>query len=79
MPGLGTTARLAAIDLEDPVHPGEHDRQPALDRDGAPDSPVPAPRGTTGTRCSRRQADELGDLGRPRRQGDREREAGGSR
>ena len=35
--------------------------------DAPPDSPVPAPRGTIGTRCSRGEPDELDDLGRRRR------------
>ena len=35
-----------------------------------PDRPVPAPRGTIGTRCSRGDPDELGDLGGRRREGD---------
>ena len=76
--GLGHHHEVRAIDLEDPVHPGERDREPALDPDGAPASPVPAPRGTIGTRAPppagrARRPRPSASAGRPRR------EAGGSR
>ena len=70
IPGWTTATRFVAVDLEDPVHPGERDRQRALDPGGAARQ--------AGARAARHDgdaelggdADELLDLGRGRGEGD---------
>ena len=71
IPGWVTTHEVLAVDLEDPVHRGERDRQRALD-------PGRAARqaGAGAARDDRHaelaaEADELGDLARLRREGHR--------
>ena len=62
------------VDLEDPVHPGEGDRQPAVDAGGSPAEPGPGAARDDRDPVAGGEPDELGDLGGPARQGDGDRE-----
>ena len=52
------------VDLEDAIQPLHRDHHSAADRHRAAGIPVPAPRTTSGTRCSLHRARDRGDLGR---------------
>ena len=74
-PGLDDRDEVLAVDLEDPVHRREGDRQAALDAGRAAGQPGPGAARDDRDAELGGEPDELGDLGGRRREGDGARQA----
>ena len=75
-PRLDDRDEVLVVDLEDPVHRGEGDRQAALDPGGAARQAGPGAARHDRDAMLGGEPDELGDLGRRRREGDGAGQAG---